>query len=463
MRVLSVATNFGTGSMPFSGHTEGYQLGLARAAAEAGIPWTILAADPTAVEDASVLPLFDRPSRPAVAERLDEYLGRRDAPPTECVVVYEGDTELLEAFAPVAAAHPSVRFLINLFRAEPGLDMPLVRHRRAPRRRELVAFAPSGTSVRLAALASLDVPGNVTLTAETPAKSLLARSAGLPVRDVWELHSELAGAAGGPSGERARGEAAGLRVLVALRSSQLHPPVVEETIDVIESVRRAAGPGHLQWVMDGRFDDDPRVERALSRLRHAGVEVAAHQRPLSPDRYADMFRAVDVVWMPAVWPYRVQSSGKALDALVMGRPLVAPAGTSGSLAMQRWVPGMTGYGSTAEAAQLFLRLPAILPTLRATLEAQQDSITHAYSAGRTVEWLLHRLTGEPDAALDDVSALRQPPALDDRSDAPSASEQRGRTGRVAARTRGGLAAVRRSVSAVPHAWRAAGRQMRWRR
>jgi hypothetical protein len=229
------------------------------------------------------------------------------------------------------------------------------------------------------------------LTAESDAKALMARSAGLPVRSVWQLHSEMAAIDAPATKDTARSDDARIRVLVALRSSQLHAPLVRDVLDVIDGVRRADRSDVIEWVMSGRFDADRRVTRALRRIERAGVRVTRHEHPLEPDAYAQGFLDVDAVWMPATWPYRIQSSGKALDALVLGRPVIAPAGTAGAGAMARWVPGAPAYGTTAEAIQLFLRLPTLNDTLTAGLRDAHSAIRERSSPTATVGWILDAL------------------------------------------------------------------------
>lgn len=394
LEVLSVAPSFGIGPVPFAGHEEPYQLGLGRAAATAGLPWTILAAETATFIDGPVVACLDRSSPESIATSLERYL--RDRSPaidrTTGVVVYEGSSALARTLAPVAARHPDVRFLINLFRAERGLDVPLVRRKRHATQRELLDYGPDALIARLAPLGRIVWPENLRITAETEAKALLARSVGIPVSDVWRLHSAMAerdGSGEHPARERRPGEP--VRVLIAARSSQLHPPLVDDVIEVMGRVARVDGGRSIVWKMSGRFDDHSRVRGALQRLQRAGVRLDADDRPLDPDAYAGMFFDVDAVWMPTVWPYRVQSSGKALDAIVLGRPIVAPAGTAPADVMQRWVPGAPAYGSLPEAAQTFLRLPSLVGFLRSELDRQAAAIRAAHHPSVTVAWLCERL------------------------------------------------------------------------
>ncbi len=393
VEVLSVAPHFGIGSMPFAGHEETYQLGLSRAAEAAGIPWRILVPESSKVLESATIPCLDRTDAQRIAQSLDRHLRTRGTgqPFATGVVVYEADVALAAEIARVAAAQSTVLFLVNLFRAETGLDVPLVRRKRFGAGPEAAMVAPRALAALLGASSRSTWSTNLLLTAESEAKALMANSAGLPVDGVWHLHSEMA-AAGAPTPTAPPAAPGGpIRVLVALRSSQLHPPLVRDVLDVIEGVGRIDRARSVTWVMSGRFDADRRVMGALRRLERAGVEVTRNERPLDPGAYAQTFLEVDAVWMPAIWPYRIQSSGKALDALVLGRPVIAPAGTAGADAMRRWVPGAPTYGTPSEAIQLFLRLPSLTPTLQRALHDANPLIRDDCSPTATVAWIVERL------------------------------------------------------------------------
>jgi hypothetical protein len=429
-----------------------------------GVPWSILVPRDSSVSDPQALPCLDRTDIEQVVASLDEHLRSRTSTGARVgVVIYEANTDLAAAIARVVSEHPTVRFLVNLFRAEPGLDVPLVRRKRFGSGAEAGPLAPDVLARSLDALARIVWPSNVMLTAESDAKALMARSAGLPVRSVWQLHSEMAAIDAPDETGTARSDDGRIRVLVALRSSQLHAPLVRDVLDVIDGVDRADRSGAIEWVMSGRFDPDRRVTRALRRLERAGVRVTRHERPLEPDAYARGFLDVDAVWMPATWPYRIQSSGKALDALVLGRPVIAPAGTAGADAMARWVPGAPAYGTTAEAIQLFLRLPTLNDTLTAGLLDAQAAIREHSSPAATIGWVLDVLRSpEPGTEAEinrGMSVLRSrasgPPVTSGRPSGEAGGLGVGQVApRMAARVRSAarmLAGLPRGVEALWHA------------
>lgn len=408
LRILHVAPQFGTGKVPFGGHEETYPLGLARAAAGAGVPWTILAPVSSKVIERGVVACLDPADVGTLMASLDRRL--RALPPEERsttgVVVYEADTPLAVALAGLADEHPEVRFLANLFLSETGVDVPVLRRKRYRTQPEITPYGPEALAVSLRHLEGVRWPENLRLTAETDVKALLARSLGMPVTGVWRLHSAMAERAADidapPGSEVGVDRDAPLRVLIALRSSHIHPPLIRDVVDVIERVERAGGADTITWRAAGRFYNERRVRTAVRQLRRVGVEVDGDDRPLDPDAYARSFLDTDVVWMPAVWPYRVQSSGKALDAIVLGRPVIAPAGTAAAEEMRRWVPGVPTYGNPSEAAQLFLRLPSLHGLLRAELARRSATILDTHHPRTTVAWVRDQLLG-----VDDGQAIRE--------------------------------------------------------
>jgi hypothetical protein len=457
LRILNVSPQFGTGKVPFGGHEETYPLGLARAATAVGVPWTILAPVSSKVVKPGVLPCLDPGDAATLVASLDRHLRGLTAEEriTTGVVVYEAETTLAVAFARLAVEHPDVRFLVNLFLSETGVDVPVLRRKKYATQPEVEHYGPVALAERLTHLAGAVWPANLRLTAETDAKALLARSLGLPVTGVWRLHSAMAEreAAVRPVPADGPGVRDGdpMRVLIALRSSHIHPPLIRDVVDVIERVARAGGGDAITWRTTGRFYDHPRVTAALRHLRRVGVRVDGDERPLDPDAYAQSFLDTDVVWMPAVWPYRVQSSGKALDAIVLGRPVVAPAGTAAAEEMRRWVPGVPTYGSPSEAAQLFLRLPSLHGLLRAELARQATTIRETHHPRTTVAWVRDQLLGmrdEVEAPL--LGAVPMPLGA-----SGSEAQHRPRGGRVR-----GAGKAPWPLSALPGAFRAFAQAIR---
>jgi hypothetical protein len=406
---LSIAQHFGTGSVLFGGHEEIYQLGMQRAAAAAGLEWRILVPRHAGFVPDVAVPCLESGTTERLVESLDAHL-RTGPPGGRVVVLYEGSIALAIALGDLARAHPHERFLVNLYRRERTLDAPSLPGSPVRLSVELDGLTGGEPERARAVMARTHLPDNLLLTAETPRRALLARSFGLPVRGVWHLQSELTDLDVSPSssadsaGPRADGEAP--RVLIALSRRQFDAGTLRQVREVVGAVRRlgdAARP--IEWVLPVDTEVLQGQRRTVQSLARAGVRIEATEGPLPSAAYAGQFLAADAVWFPKVWPYRVTSSGKALDALVLGCPIVAPAGTAAADAMHRWVPGAPDYGTTEEAIAIFLRLPTLLPTLTLDLVARSDEIRVQYSAAATVSWLTALLSEAGRTGSDAVGSI----------------------------------------------------------
>ncbi|MEY3020167.1 MAG: hypothetical protein RLZZ272_1151 [Actinomycetota bacterium] len=368
--IVSHAPRYGVGGRAerLGMHFTGHQDGLAAAAAELGHRFEILGA-PSEDTAASGDPVA------AVRRRLAEG-------GVDLVVVYEGRLEQLAAFAELARDHPGTRVLLNLFKSERHLDTPRSRgSRRADlarlrRRRDDALTGPTGP------FTALVPPDNLVLTAETERRALLARSLGLRVVGAWPLHSQLAVAPLPPPTERPDGPP---RVLIQLQAHKVEDATMRELARVIGTSGRLA-PDRVRWVLAGRVGTERRLVRSVGRLERLGVEVV--DGGLSDDAYRALHDASDVVWLPVRGAYNTQSSGKALDALARGLPVLAPAGSYGASEQSRWVPGAPSYGSTEEAIELVLRLPWLLATWRAALHERLPEVRTALHPRSSILGLL---------------------------------------------------------------------------
>lgn len=370
--IVSLAPRYGVGSEleRVAAHFTSHQDGLAAAAAELGHRFEVIGsagADPT------------DPVGPVGAARARLAEG-----PVDLVLLYEGRLALLAPFAELATAHPSTRLLLNLFKSERHLDTPRSRGSRRADRARLRARRDRALAEVTAALSSLTIPENLVVTAETERRVLLARSLGLPVAGAWPLHSQLA--LGPPPPEPDR-PGRPLRVLIQLQAHKVEDATLRELHDVVRSVARlGAGTSVLHWALAGRTDGGGRRVRLLRRLERLGVEVAGGG--LDEGAYRDLHDSSDVVWLPVRGAYNAQSSGKALDALVRGVPVLAPAGSYGATEQSRWVAGAPSYGSTEEAIELVLRLPDLVPAWRSALRDRLDEVRRAYHPRTSVHRLL---------------------------------------------------------------------------
>jgi hypothetical protein len=371
--IVSLSSDYGVGSVEErrAKHFTGYQDGLAEAAARLGHRFEVVGPSGT-----------EGPAPQGLADAAHRRLDRGDV---DLAMVYEGRLEHLEVFARVAADHPRTRVLVNLFKSEHPLDLP---RERGDRRRDRTSHrrAVDGSVARLTErLARLALPTNLVITAETERRALLARSLGLRIGGAWPVHSQLAEAA--EPVPTARPPDGSVRVLVQVPWHKANPATLREVGTVIRAVvRLRSGDGRVRFSIAGRFADRPRLARRVRRLAGDGVTVI--DRSLDDDAYRELHDAHDVVWLPVRGAYNVQSSGKALDGLVRGLPVLAPAGSYGATEQVRWVPGAPSYGATTEAIEVLLRLPDLVEVLRAELTGRLDAVRAAYSPVTSVRRLL---------------------------------------------------------------------------
>jgi hypothetical protein len=361
------------------GHHETYHSGLQAAARLAGFRWDLLV--PAALDHPpdDAFPVLE-PATPAdLAASIRAFLSRLDAAELRhlVVLIYEGSRTLLQEIDCFASEWPDVRFVVNLFTPDADMDVPfipkpvLLRHRRPWR----TVSAPVDPNIRCTA-------PNIVVTAETEQRALRARSMGAQVSGCWRLHSALP-----PSSDAEIRGSDGYRVLLPLAAWQLDQQVFEHVRAVAASARVT---GHISLHVAGMWKTAPlsrSVRNRLRRLERCGVDVEIDAVPPPMAAYQQRFLAADAVWLPKSHPYRFQSSGKALDALVSGRPVIAPAGTYPANEMRRWVPGMPTYGTAEEAVRLFAQLPSLATVIGDALRSRSREIQRAYSAEETISWL----------------------------------------------------------------------------
>jgi hypothetical protein len=211
---------------------------------------------------------------------------------------------------------------------------------------------------------------------------------GVPCVGAWRLHSTLwdVHVALEPDADHS----GPLRVLVPLAGRGYGADVVHDLAFVMLSLR-----GHgVEWTLTGASSDRFKATVRGPRL----VELGARRldAPAEREGYAALFASHDVVWIPNRASYRSQSSGKALDALVMGRPVVAPRGSWPAREASRWLGEDPSYEGPEEAAQQFFALASDPACWHAPLEAAGDRIRRAYAPEATVVRMLE-LTGRGPA------------------------------------------------------------------
>ena len=380
-RFLSVSDRYRTGTP--QGHTSAYQQALAAAAERAGHTFTLAGpAERVAADDPLVTLRLSRRDWPTIAREVAGHL--RGAEPHN-VLVYEGSVDALAAFTAVAPELDGHTVVMDLFGPGWPLDVP----RDGERRGVDVRTDPARRAAALAALAA-PLPPNVVVLADTERRAFLARSRGLDVAGVWPTYSILAA----PEADLRAADAADApdaptpdpaHVVIALSAWQLKgdPGTVRDLDDVLRRASRRTPA--LRFSHLGGVSDRHTPRRLRARL--AALPGAA-DGPLSVADYAARLAGAGVVWPPKRDQYATQSSGKALDALVAGRPVLLPSGSAGQVEQERWVPGAPSYRSRTELWDLLAELPDLVAPWAAALAAQRDAIRAHYSPDRALDVLV---------------------------------------------------------------------------
>jgi hypothetical protein len=363
--ILSVAPRYVAGADGAqAGHYTIYQDDLRGAAARLGFRMVTLAMR-ALLEAEGVETCLD-----TTGERTIATSAAQRARSGDLVVCYEGSLAMMDAFARVAAERRDVTFLVNLFRPEAGLTPDRARRATGRARRDA------------------QHPANLFVSAETDLRVDLARGLGVPCVGAWRLHSTLWDVHVAP--EPYSDRSGPLKVLVPLAGRGYGADVVHDLAYVMLSLR-----GHgVEWTVTGASSDRFNATVRGPRL----VELGARRldAPAEREGYAALFASHDVVWIPNRASYRSQSSGKALDALVMGRPVVAPRGSWPATEASRWLGEDPSYEDLEEAAERFFALARDPARWHAPLEATGDRIRRAYAPEATVLRMLE-LTGRRSA------------------------------------------------------------------
>lgn len=362
MRILSVAPRYRLGvDGAQGGHYTVYQDDLRGAAARLGIAMTTLAERSVPTTD-GVLGALDVLSPDTIAHSVTAVAEAGDL-----VVVYEGSLAMVAAFVPVAQARPDVRFVVNLFRPEPGL-VPAERTGRAGSAGwRVVAGIPAGS------------PANLVVSAETETRVELARRLGIPCAGAWRLHSTLWDVAVDPD---RRPPTAPLRVLVPLADRGYSPDVVRDLAAVLHLLRARHEDAPISLTLTGAGSTKRSGSVRGPRLERLGARRVVG--PADRGEYAALFAAHDVIWIPNRTSYRSQSSGKALDALIVGCPVVGFADGWPATEASRWLGEALAYEDVQGAARLLRDLQARVDVLHERLAAQQDRIRAAYAPDSTL-------------------------------------------------------------------------------
>ena len=365
MRFLDVSKPYRSHFL--QGHYSSFHASLFRAAIHQGHDFSIAATERrTSSSDSLVGLRFTRRDWGVIARETELYL-REQSPTT--VFVYEGSLDALVAFVEVARRLPQHTFIINLFL----IDELFLR---------ASAFGSTSASTDATKFqqTSQNPPKNMRILAETQKRVLLGRAMGLPICGAWPHHTSLDLTVDLPRPELNL-------VVIGVTDWQLLRS--KETISDIDSVLKLSKSAYpeLRFKILGTIP--PKARRALvDRFRRVRALPGASDGPLSAEEYARTMGESGLVWLPTQGVYRDHSSGKALDAMVSGRPVLVPAGTFGQQEQERWIPGAPTYRNRNELVELFCARPTILPRWSEEAVAARPRTTVNYSPERAIEALI---------------------------------------------------------------------------
>jgi hypothetical protein len=354
-RIVDVAPNYRTGVGPkVNGHYALYHDDLRRAAESLGVEW-ITFVERDEAPASGVVPCLDTADTGAMMRSL-----AKDLRPADLVVLYEGSIALLEAISEVARSLSSCRFLVNLFAPEAGLD-------------GVSSRSPLGWSG----------PENVIVTAETDRRVDLARELGLPCVAAWQLHSAVHDVVV-PRPEGFEGTP--LRILVPLSVRGFSKGSVHDIAYVLARLQQMPVGSSIALTLTGADSPKPTAVERGERLASLGAQLVAG--PADRRDYARLFADHDALWMPQRTAYATQSSGKTLDALVQGVPVLAFADTWPARQSMQWTGIYLGYQDLEQALGLLIWLSQDIGSVRSRLEVVSDALRSDHSPVATVQRIL---------------------------------------------------------------------------
>jgi hypothetical protein len=387
LRFFSIAPEFGIydRKLDQTYHYTAYQLCLQTACRTLGHEFTVVAPKSCSIQDEGILPLLSSSPLANISTDLrrlvDEYSLER-ANEQVVVLLYEGTLSAANEIFRVANQYPSIKFLVNLFESEPyyEFDENLEKYAAAEKH-----VSESPVPDFLLPTACTNMFSNLRIVAETQTKAFAARLLGLTAVGRWQTFSAISAIR---IQARERNQHRRHRVLLPLSSWQLSNGLVDFLISTKKNFDQyARQASSVEFHLTGYLSENETAP-LVEQMREAGFRVSSTSR--SKESYAETYSTHDVAWLPSAHYFK-QSSGKALDALVQGTPIIAPIGSYAWAEQNRWVEGAPGYASELDARNLFLNLRFILPAIACELNRKNQSIRDHYSPLNTVSALIREL------------------------------------------------------------------------
>ena len=384
-RVLSVAPRYTPGADgATAGHYTIYQDDLRAAASRLGLPFTILA-DRRLHGSPDVLPALDTTDEQTLTRSLEAVIATGDL-----VLIYEGSLTVLSAVSELAERIRDVHFVVNLFQPEPNLVPGEKRRRRTSPARVPERIGP-----------------NVVVTAETEPRATLAVHLGIPCAGSWRLHTTLWDSPSTAAGSSSRRRDSGpLRVLVPLAERGYDRRTARDIAYVLARLDGCRSGAPVRLTLTGADST-----RFSAQVRGPRLEALGGRREVGPaarEAYARLFATHDVVWIPNRTLYRTQSSGKTLDALAVGRPVIAPEGTWPATETARWVGEELSYGAPESIVTLLLDLRTRIGEIHRRLDDLLPTVRRAYAPESTILHVLELAGLVPPAPGPGLPALPPP-------------------------------------------------------
>jgi hypothetical protein len=295
--------------------------------------------------------------------------------------VYEGELELIGPISRLASRFPKVKFVLNMMRA----DVPIATPASKKYRIELKKFLKSEIKQNFC---SLTIPNNVKILCETDSRSFLLETLGIhptgnfPTfsqftrgRTIYEIDNNK-------SLERTNP----LQVFFPRAISVKDKKYFSKFLVLIFLLRKELQKKDLEFNILSHNLLTQILIKAVTLLL-GNRQVHSELLPLSEEDYWLNFSHADLIVLIETPLYMTQSSGKAIDALVAGTPVLATSGTYGAKECDRWIEGFPSFTSMNQLAQVLCMGKDLAAIAHSTLREKKIQIRNYYSVNRALHFI----------------------------------------------------------------------------
>lgn len=245
---------------------------------------------------------------------------------------------------------------------------------------------------------TVDLGEKVTLAVETPAAQ--QEFAQLTGRSVHLLHHPVEAPVGWRSAESA--SRSGGKVRLSCPGFARYEKGSDVLLAALNRMAQRGFPegveAHLQWRRETSFatPEGHTIERD-EHLRERGY-VCYLEEPLGGEAYWNFLASADILVLPyRCHPYTTRLSRVAIEAMIVGRPIIYPAGSWLAYAVERSGVGLPFEdGSPESLAETILRALHEREALAEAARQRAAAVAAEYSAKRFAEALL--ALGNPTAS-----------------------------------------------------------------